>query len=92
MQTPQGLDATHSDEPFPVKREYIGNSGAFLSTLVLAGGEKANFKIERGSDVRPHKFFDLGRSLGPSLSFACLAERPTAPKAKLGIAFRFCIA
>jgi hypothetical protein len=28
MQTPQGLDATHSDELFPVKREYIGiNSG-----------------------------------------------------------------
>jgi hypothetical protein len=29
LQTPQGLDATHSDELFPVKREYIGtNSGA----------------------------------------------------------------
>jgi hypothetical protein len=25
MQTPQGLDATHSDKLFPVKREYIGN-------------------------------------------------------------------
>jgi hypothetical protein len=29
LQTPQGLDATHGDELFPVKREYIGiNSGA----------------------------------------------------------------
>jgi hypothetical protein len=28
LQTPQGLDATHRDELFPVKREYIGiNSG-----------------------------------------------------------------
>jgi hypothetical protein len=28
LQTPQGLDATHGDELFPVKREYIGiNSG-----------------------------------------------------------------
>jgi hypothetical protein len=28
MQTLQGLDATHGDELFPVKREYIGiNSG-----------------------------------------------------------------
>jgi hypothetical protein len=28
MQTPQGLDAKHSDEMFPVKREYTGvNSG-----------------------------------------------------------------
>jgi hypothetical protein len=28
MQTPQGLDATHGEEPFPVKRDHIGtNSG-----------------------------------------------------------------
>jgi hypothetical protein len=28
MQTPQGLDATHGDELFPVKRDHIGtNSG-----------------------------------------------------------------
>jgi hypothetical protein len=25
MQTPQALDATHSDEMFPVERGYIGN-------------------------------------------------------------------
>jgi hypothetical protein len=25
MQTPQGLDAKHSDELFPVQRQYIGN-------------------------------------------------------------------
>jgi hypothetical protein len=29
MQTPQGLDATHGDQLFPVKRDHIGtNSGA----------------------------------------------------------------
>jgi hypothetical protein len=38
MQTPQGRDATHSDELFPVKREYIGtNSGV---RRVLFGGSK----------------------------------------------------
>jgi hypothetical protein len=34
MQTPQGLDATHSDELFTVKRDHIGtNSGAQRASL-----------------------------------------------------------
>jgi hypothetical protein len=38
MQTPQGLDATHGDELFPVKRDHIGtNSGA---QRALFGGSK----------------------------------------------------
>jgi hypothetical protein len=36
MQTPQGLDAKHSDELFPVQRQYTGiNSGARRASMTV---------------------------------------------------------
>jgi hypothetical protein len=66
LQTPQGFDATHGDELFPVQREYIGiNSrvrrASFGGPKLLAGGSSSS--TAWWNDV-PHGTIDEMSSLG----------------------------
>jgi hypothetical protein len=70
MQTPQGLDATHGDELFPVKREYVGNK------LRSARGPLRRFKNSPLREAAFDLVFDEG---GAAVKFRnCWKKRSDA--------------
>jgi hypothetical protein len=74
LQTPQGLDATHGDELFPVKRWYIGtNSGVRRAPFerVRRASMSKNFGLSKGTpcSLRGYAAFPLRPYRGLILFF-----------------------